>query len=110
LGRYLDIAKDISRRTSEPASQSASPENLTKPDTENARRLLKAGWKPKVSFGGKVIWERPGNGFYYSEEAAICVLELIQSASQPEVSNEYLENNPMQGATLPNDFDKKGEQ
>lgn len=108
MGRYLDIAKDISWRTSEPASQSASPENLTKPDTENARRLLKVGWKPKVSFGEKVIWERPENGFYYSEEAAICVLELVQSARQPEASNGVLGNNPKEGATLPNDFDKKG--
>ncbi len=106
MGRYLDIAKEIPLRDSASANRSA---DLTKPESENTRRLLKAGWKPKISFGEKMIWERPENGFYYSEEAAICVLELTRSANRPETSNEYLENNPMQDATLPNDFDKKGE-
>jgi hypothetical protein len=72
LGRYLDIARGIPRIELEPPSRNADP---TKPDTENARQLLKAGWKPKVSFGGKVIWGRPDNGFYCSEEMALCLLE-----------------------------------
>ncbi len=103
MGRYLDIAKGVSLREPESAIPSASLADLTKPDNENARRLLEAGWTPKVSFGRRVIWERPGTGFYYSEEAAICVLEL------QETRTENSENNPMKNATLPNDFGKKGE-
>ncbi len=103
MGRYLDIAKGVSRRGPESAIPSASLADLTKPDTENARRLLEAGWTPKVSFGWRVIWERPDTGFYYSEETAICVPELRKTRT------ENAETHPMEGATLPNDFGKKGE-
>jgi hypothetical protein len=75
LGRYLDIAKGIPRTEPEPPIPSAYPKDPTKPDTENARRLLEAGWKPKVSFGGKVIWERPDTGFWVSEQMALHLLE-----------------------------------
>ena len=34
------------------------------------RRLKEAGFKPKVSFRKRMIWERPDTGFYYSEEIA----------------------------------------
>ncbi len=114
MGRYLDIANGIPRTEAGPANWRANPTNLTKPDTENARRLLVAEWKPKVSFGGRVIWERPDDGFYRSEEAAICLLERIGNADRARRANRELENNPMQDATkgdatLRNDFDKKGE-
>jgi hypothetical protein len=75
LGRYLDIAKGIPRTVPEPPTRSANPTELTRPDNESARRLLKAGWKPKVSFGGKVIWERPDTGFWVSEQMALHLLE-----------------------------------
>ena len=39
------------------------------------RRLEEAGFKPKVSFGGKVIWERPDTGFWSSQEMALHFLE-----------------------------------
>jgi hypothetical protein len=42
-------------------------------DTE-VRKLLAAGWKPKVRCG-KVIWESPHNGFYYSQEMALHILQ-----------------------------------
>ena len=106
MGRYLDIAKGVSPRVPESVSRSV---DLTKPDSENARRLLKAGWKPKVSFGGRVIWERPDDGFYRSEDAAICLLELTESAGRARARSRQLENNLMQDAALPNDFGKKGE-
>ncbi len=96
MGRFLDIAKGVSRRGSEPAGPSASLPDPSNPANENARRLLEAGWVPKVSFGGRVIWERPDTGFYYSEETAICVLEL------QEIRSATFENNPMKNATLPN--------
>ncbi len=103
MGRYLDIAKGVSPKMPESASLSGSLADLTRPESENARRLLEAGWKPKVSFGGRVIWERPDNGFYYSEEAAICVLESRKTRTG------NTETHPMESATFPNDFGKKGE-
>jgi hypothetical protein len=39
------------------------------------RRLERAGYKPKISFGERVIWERPDTGFYYSEEMALHLLD-----------------------------------
>jgi len=39
------------------------------------QRLKEAGFKPKVSFGKRVIWERPDTGFYYSEEIALHLLD-----------------------------------
>ena len=102
MGRYLNIAKGVSRRGSESAGPSASLEDLTKPNSENAWRLLEAGWTPKVSFGGQVIWERPDNGFYFSEEAAICVLEPRKT----QTAN--AETHCIGDANLPNDFGKKG--
>ncbi len=75
MGRYLDIANGIPQREPEIVSQSADATDLSKPDTENARRLLGAGWKPKVSFFEQVIWERPDTGFYVSEEMALHLLD-----------------------------------
>jgi hypothetical protein len=39
------------------------------------RRLEEAGYKPKLSFGKRVIWEHPDTGFYYSEEVALHLLD-----------------------------------
>ena len=39
------------------------------------RRLEEAGYKPKVSFGERVIWERPDTGFYVSQEMALHLLD-----------------------------------
>jgi hypothetical protein len=43
------------------------------PRSEDERRLLSAGWKPKERFGPS-IWEPPDNGFYFSEETALHIL------------------------------------
>jgi hypothetical protein len=42
---------------------------------EEERRLIAAGWKPKERCG-KIIWERPDDGFYVSQEAAIHFLDV----------------------------------
>ncbi len=39
------------------------------------RRLEAAGYKPKLSFGKRVIWERPDTGFYVSQEMALRLLD-----------------------------------
>jgi hypothetical protein len=72
LGKYLDIADSIPRTEPKFPDQSA---DLTKPENDNARHLLEAGWKSQVGFGGKVIWERPDTGFYVSEQMALHLLK-----------------------------------
>jgi hypothetical protein len=72
------MADAVSRK--EPTHRAApdEPTHPTEPepktDTEDARRLLEAGWKPKASFG-RVIWERPDTGFWVCEEVALYFLE-----------------------------------
>jgi hypothetical protein len=39
------------------------------------QRLKEAGYKPKISFGKRVIWERPDTGFYVSQEIALHLLD-----------------------------------
>lgn len=70
MSRYLDIAREIADVPSE-------PRNLEKPEIESAdaHKLSEAGWEPRVSFGGVVIWERPDTGYYVSEEMALCLLD-----------------------------------
>jgi hypothetical protein len=79
VGRYLDVADGVPRK--EPAHRGTATDEPTHPtepepgtETEDARRLLEAGWKPKTSFG-RVIWERPDTGFWVSQEVALYFLE-----------------------------------
>lgn len=78
MGRYLELAREI-------ANAGSGSQNLTKPDiqTANARRLKKAGWNSKESFGGVVVWERPDTGCYVSEEMAI---HLLKRGKRKEVT------------------------
>ena len=41
---------------------------------EEERRLIAAGWKPKVR-GGLIIWANPETGFYYSQKVALHLLK-----------------------------------
>jgi hypothetical protein len=41
----------------------------------DTKLLKEAGHKPKVSFGKRVIWERPDTGFYVSQEMALHLLD-----------------------------------
>jgi len=45
--------------------------------------LKEAGFKPKISFGEKIIWERPDTGFYVSQEMA---LHLLDTKNIPNTS------------------------
>jgi|SRR5215217_4201910 len=38
------------------------------------RKLLAGGWEPKERCG-KLIWKHPDNGFYYSQEMAVHLLD-----------------------------------
>ena len=46
------------------------------------RRLEEAGYRPKTSFGGRVIWERPDTGFWVSEDMALHLLNKNKEAGQ----------------------------
>ena len=39
------------------------------------QRLEEAGYRPKISFGERVVWERPDTGFWVSQEMALHLLE-----------------------------------
>jgi hypothetical protein len=58
------------------ASQRGQDENpLALPVSgADARKLTAVGYRPKVSFFGRVIWERPDTGFYVSQEMALHLL------------------------------------
>lgn len=47
--------------------------NSFQPSTEVCR-LEAAGFRPKVSFFERVIWQRPDTGFYVSEQMALHLL------------------------------------
>src|SRR5215212_9282962 len=49
-------------------------EKVRRPWGEDERRLIAAGWEPKERCG-KTIWKRPENGFYYSQEMAVRLLD-----------------------------------
>jgi len=46
-----------------------------------ACKLSAAGWAPK-EYCGKVIWEHPGNGFYYSKEVSLHLLNQKEHTGQ----------------------------
>ncbi len=46
------------------------------------RRLEEAGYRPKISLGGRVIWERPDTGFWVSEEMALHLLNKDKEAGE----------------------------
>jgi hypothetical protein len=84
VGRYLDIADSIPRRgeSKDRDADHKDPTDLTELDIGSTRRLLEAGWKPKVSFGQRVIWERPDTGFWVSEEMALHLLNKHKEAGR----------------------------
>jgi hypothetical protein len=85
MGKYLELIREVRRRELERTraeSREGKKAEALALESVNGRRLVAAGWKPKVSFGGKVIWQRPDNGFYYSEEAALCLLSRMEGSLQ----------------------------
>ena len=47
----------------------------------DACKLSAAGWESKER-GGKVIWKRPDNGFYYSKEVSLHLLNQKEHTGQ----------------------------
>ena len=85
MGKYLELIREVRRRELEKTgvgSREREKAEALAHESTNGRRLVAAGWKPKVSFGRKVIWQRPDNGFYYSEEAALCLLDRTEGSLQ----------------------------
>ncbi len=82
MGRYLDIARKVSEgQASPPASEGVTPDGsceiseISEISPEQHRRLLDAGWVPRVR-RGKTIWASPQTGFWYSQEMAFELLRL----------------------------------
>jgi hypothetical protein len=85
MGKYLELIRGVRRPELEKIraeSREREKAEAFAHESANGRRLVAAGWKPKVSFGGKVIWQRPDNGFYYSEEAALCLMSRMEGSLQ----------------------------
>lgn len=92
MGRYLELLR-ASRASPErepsarrrkdgaprerPASERREHEgpSVVPVPSANASRLQSAGYRPKESFFGRIIWERPDTGFYVSEEMALWLLD-----------------------------------
>jgi hypothetical protein len=83
MGRYLEIAQSVRDIRSYINSLKSKPGIEIMQDTARSepaakepeeRRLMAASWKPKQR-GGLTIWARPTNGFFYSEEVALNLLD-----------------------------------
>ena len=85
---YLELLRQSKARRRAPSPRDEATRDLSESRCEEAgvaavlpvssadhRRLKAAGYKPKLSFGKRVIWERPDTGFYYSEEVALHLLD-----------------------------------
>jgi hypothetical protein len=84
---YLKLLRQSQARRNEPRSREVGRDLSTfrRQDDEcsvmlpvpcaDAQRLTTAGYRPKVSFFERVIWERPDTGFYVSEEMALHLLD-----------------------------------
>ncbi len=83
---YLRLLRQSRARRNEPRSREAGDlSTFRRQDDEcsvmlpvrgvDAQRLTTAGYRPKVSFFERVIWERPDTGFYVSEEMALHLLD-----------------------------------
>jgi hypothetical protein len=57
-----------------PVVDRQSAEKVRRSWGEEERRLMAAGWEPKERCG-RIIWQRPDNGFYYSQEVALHFLD-----------------------------------
>ena len=85
LGVFRGIG-ELSRRhvePSDPPSWEATREK--RPVTDDARELEAAGWERFKRQDGEDVWLDPGNGFVYSEGAAIAVL---REGADSDVSEE----------------------
>ncbi len=85
---YLKLLRQSKARRRESSHRDEAKRDLPESQHEEAgalaalrvssaahQRLEEAGYKPKVSFGKRVIWERLDTGFYYSEEVALHLLD-----------------------------------
>jgi hypothetical protein len=51
---------------------------------EDRKRLLTAGWEPRIR-GGLIVWHRPdGCGSWYSQEVAVEILEALENETKPD--------------------------
>jgi hypothetical protein len=93
--RYLKLLRDSKTRRRESIHRGEVHQDAPEPQCEdngvlaaklvsNAhhQRLEEAGYRPKISFGGRVIWERPDTGFWVSQEMALHLLEKSKEGEQ----------------------------
>jgi hypothetical protein len=92
---YLELLRQSRARRRDSSHQDEAKQDLPELQHEEAgalavlpvpsadhRRLEEAGYRPKISFGGRVIFERPDTGFWVSEEMALHLLNTNKEAGQ----------------------------
>ena len=85
MARYLELLRTAREDDVRPEHQSGarapkadlqSTGSAIAPATDaEACQLAAAGFRPKVSFGGTTIWQRPDTGFWVSREMALHLLK-----------------------------------
>ena len=92
---YLKLLRDSKARRRESIHRGEVQQDASEPQCEETgaltakplpsadhQRLEEAGYRPKVSFGGRVIWERPDTGFWVSQDMALHLLYKSKEAGQ----------------------------
>ena len=71
---WLEARKGEKRSEAEVVDIRAATPLFERLSTPEVRKLQAAGWKPKERCG-KIIWQSPENGFWYSQEMALQLSE-----------------------------------
>jgi hypothetical protein len=92
---YLRLLRDSRTRRPESIHRGEVQQDAPEPQGEEAgalaaktvssadhKRLEEAGYRSKISFGERVIWERPDTGFWVSQEMALHLLEMSKEGEQ----------------------------
>lgn len=92
---YLKLLRDCKTRRQEPIHSGEVRPDLPESQCEEGealpvipvssadhQRLKEAGYTPKISFGERVIWQRPDTGFWVSQDMALHLLEKNKEAVQ----------------------------
>jgi hypothetical protein len=73
--RESDRRDEVRRDPPEPRRGETEARAAHPVSSADYQRLEEAGYGPKVSFFGRVLWERPDTGFYVSQEMALHLLD-----------------------------------
>jgi hypothetical protein len=82
IGSRSTTFDNTSQDAPEPQCEEAGALAAKPASSADHQRLEEAGYRPKISFGERVIWERPDTGFWVSQEMALQLLEKSKDGEQ----------------------------